>query len=45
MTYPSYAQPSGPHQVCADSEGLDQTAQMLSVIRAFDVRKQNHWVL
>ena len=29
----------------ADSEGPDQTAQMSSLIRAFAVHKQNHWIL
>ena len=29
----------------ADSAGPDQTAHPRSLIRAFTVRKQNHWVL
>ena len=41
MTQPSENVPSD--QSCADSEGPDQTAQMRSLIRAFTVRKQNHW--
>ena len=31
--------------VCADSEGPDQTAHTRSLIKAFAVRKQNHWIL
>ena len=30
---------------CTDSEGPDQTARMRSLIRAFAVRCQNHWIL
>ena len=29
----------------AESEGLDQSAHPRSLIRAFTVRKQNHWIL
>ena len=29
----------------ADSECPDQTAHLRSLIRAFTVRKQNHWIL
>ena len=31
--------------VYADSEGPDQPAHLRSLIRAFTVRKQNHWIL
>ena len=30
--------------VCSGSEGPDQTAQKRSLIRAFAVFKQNHWL-
>ena len=32
-------------QAIADSEGPDQTARMRSLIRAFTVCEQNHWLL
>ena len=42
---------NGPHHVktspwaYADSEGPDQTAHPRSLIRAFPVRWENHWIL
>ena len=32
-------------RACADSEDPDQPAHPRSLIRAFDVRKQNNWIL
>ena len=32
-------------QAYADSEGPDQPAHPRSLIRAFGVRQQNHWIL
>ena len=41
----SHAMPKCAFAVCVDSKGPDQTAHLRSLIRAFTVCCQNHWIL